>query len=350
MFGNKDNRRADKFSATKKHKGLTKKYRDKSGETLDQASVPDEIYLDTFDADLIRQTLDQWGVAVVRSHFTSAEADAWLQEIKDWLISIGDGLTHDPSTWTTYYLPYGPRLGMMQSLISHCPTVWKIREAFYPLFCNLHQETQLYTSIDGATVHPYIPDEGKDWPHIDQTIVDVDCIQGQVVLTDTTASFRCTPESHKQHEEILDMFGKRDEPSNWLKFDVDQITALKDRFNFKYWQVPIHAPKGSIIFWKSNTIHSAKKNDLHDETWRGVVYVSMRKASEYSSADAEVLKRAAIEGRTTNHWGTFIFPKKPRYCFSAQSPALAELTQNPELVVTPLSPLLMKLTAQMPYD
>src|SRR5579871_2438537 len=130
-----------------------------------------EFYLDRFDPALIRETLDKWGVVVIKSHFSDTQVDQWFLQIKNWLKSISPGLTDDEKTWIEKNLPYGPRRGMMQSLISHCPTVWNIREAFYPLYSQILQDEKLYTSIDGATMHPYIPTDKKDWPHIDQTVV-----------------------------------------------------------------------------------------------------------------------------------------------------------------------------------
>jgi hypothetical protein len=306
-----------------------------------------EIFLDKFETQAVLDRLDKWGVVVINSHFAT-HADLWMQSLKKWLMSISEGLSEDPVTWDQYNLPYGPRRGMMQSLISHSPTMWQIREAFYPLYAEILGDYELFTSIDGATIHPYIPDDGNDWPHIDQTILDTKCIQGQVVLTDTTASFRCTPGSHIKHKEILQMYGKTNDASNWLKFTPTMSSELIELFQFQYWQVPIHAPKGSVIFWRSNTIHSAKRNDIGDDSWRGVAYVSMRPATEYSNEDKQILSKAAMGGLTTNHWGNKIFDNKPLYA-KERSPSITRLSENPELVVLPpkqWTPLMLKLTAQ----
>jgi hypothetical protein len=150
------------------------------------------------------------------------------------------------------------------------------------------------------------------------------------------------------------MFGKRNDPSNWLKFNAQMMKKMEEAMPkiFKYWQVPIHSPRGSVIFWKSNTIHSAKLNDKGDFTWRGVVYVSMRPAEQYSKQDRQTLTKAALNGLTTNHWGNSIFAKRPGFGFqNKRSPSIEKLTNNPELLVLKRdewTPLLLQLTGQPP--
>ena len=308
-------------------------------------------FVKEFDIDKVRKILEKYGVAVI-PYFKGSNADKYKNEIIDWLCSISDGLTQDHKTWTKYNLPYGPRIGMMQSLIGHCPTVWKIREKLYPLFRDLHQTDQLYTSMDGATVHPPTFDKRPiDWPHIDQTDTPQWCIQGQAVLTDTTASFRCTPFSHLDlwHDFILNAHSMKGDKSNWLKFSDDYIEILKEKFD--HWQMPIHVPKGSVILWNSKTIHSAKHNDINDYTWRCVVYVCMRPQYQFSKVNRNTLAKCINEARTTNHWGTRTFPKRPAHRFEPErSESIEKYTKNPELLkLKKPSDLIKKITGTKTY-
>ena len=82
-------------------------------------------------------------------------------------MKLNPRLTRNHETWTNGNIPSGPRRGMYQSIISHCPVAWKLREKLYPLFCGLHGTKELITSIDGATFMPPIQGSNKDWPHID---------------------------------------------------------------------------------------------------------------------------------------------------------------------------------------
>ncbi len=59
------------------------------------------------------------------------------------------------------------------------------------------QEIDFSTSMDGINVRPHMApyQNGKDWAHIDQTIPNNPflCVQGQVILSDTSACFRASP-------------------------------------------------------------------------------------------------------------------------------------------------------------
>jgi len=256
--------------------------------------------------DDVKPALEKYGVVVIKNYFKKPEK--YKKRLVKWLINLSDGLTENGSTWIPANMPYGPRRGMMQSLIGHCPTVWRLREKMYPLFCQLHNTEDLYTSIDGASIHPPIYGNKKDWPHIDQTMEEPWCIQGQAVLSSSTATFRCTPKSHLKLKEILEVCGKEENKSNWLKFNDEQVGQLKEMF--KWWQMPIYAPAGSVILWNSKTIHSAQRNLEGDESWRCVVYVCMRPQNQFTKRNLTTLKRSVRECRTTNHWGTRMFSKR----------------------------------------
>ena len=306
-----------------------------------------EIYLETYDLKKTQDTLEKYGVVVLLNYFSKDQAETWKSDLIKWLGDLSPALNvKDTTTWCPKNMPYGPRPGMMQSLVSHAPTVFEIREAMYPLFKDLWDTEKLYCSLDGASVHPpiYETKRAKDWPHIDQTRTDVKCIQGQVVLSESTATFRCTPKSHLKHQEIIELCAKEGDTSNWCKFNQLQLKVIQPMFD--KWQLPIYSPPGSVILWYSNTIHSAARNQKKDKGWRAVVYVSMRPTEQYTTQNKSTLRKAAISGRTTNHWGSNTFPKRPGfYMQDRRSDAIEVLTDHPEQLVPEHTPLMQKLLA-----
>ncbi len=275
----------------------------------------------------IRSILDKYGVAVLTNYFDKAYADEVFSYVKEWLIGLIPKLTHDTKTWTNSNLPLGPRYGMYQSIISNCPKFWELREKFYPIFAKILDEAHLLVSADGASFFPtnLSPKKKEDWAHIDQTICsDFMCYQSQFVASDTLASFVCTPGSHLKHKNILKKYSIETD-RNWYKFTPDNVADLKKMFG-EYYQVPIPAPKGSVIFWDSRTIHSSKYPDVKDNSWRAVFYISMRPKYAYTIDNIRTIQQAIINGKTTNHWGTVIF--KPNDRFKLKDPSITNLEKN----------------------
>jgi len=276
-----------------------------------------------------QEILDRYGVCVLTGFLTDAQSRKYAEEVVEWFLKrCTDGVTHDPDTWKTTKLPSNLHGALYQVLVGHAPRIWKLREKLYPLFVGLWDEEDLITSIDGATITPPIIRRSKgDWAHIDQTELEPDtvCYQGQVVLTDTTACFRCTPGSHLIHDRILEICGVEPNPSNWLKLSEDQqkqVQRLVQKLGGD-WQIPIWAPRGSVILWRSNTIHSAQhcirlpteEQVLKDKLagWMVKAYVCMRPRKLFTKRNLTTIRRAAQEGRITNHWGTKMFPKSGRF-------------------------------------
>ena len=153
------------------------------------------------------------------------------------------------------------------------------------------------------------------------------CVQGQIVMADSTASFRASPRSHLVYESILDQGNvSKTEKSNWYKLPSNmypyvekEVKKLKGEF-----QIPILAKKGSVILWLSSLVHSArtqvdpklvkrKKTKSEWDNWRGVIYVCYRPKEDVNKKHCERLQKCFKENRITNHWGARMFPKKPRF-------------------------------------
>lgn len=307
--------------------------------------------LQTTKIENLEKILNKYGVAILNDYFDEEYADNLFDSAKAWMINLNVGLSNDSETWKLNNTPLGPRFGMYQSIISHFPQFWKLREDMYYVFAYLYGKDELLTSIDGASIYPSRkPRKRKDWPHIDQTVSsDFLCYQSQFVTTDTTASFVATLKSHSFHKKILNNFGIVDNKTNWHKFSDDQIVELQKIFDKKY-QTPIYAKKGSIIFWDSRTIHSAKYQDANDNSWRGVFYVSMRPIENFSKRNINVISKAAITGRTTNHWGSKMFAVSDRY--NNKNEKVTKLLKNLEKInyIDEMNPLQKKLVGLLDWN
>lgn len=377
--------------------------------TQDEYPVPiipkyietEEFYLELSDntiGKLIKIFCDKYGVSVVESYFDDNFCDKSFHKILEWISSINPTLDkRNLDGWKKENMFSGPRWGMYQSIISHCPIFHHFREHLYPIFKSIWRTKHLATSLDGASVYPPKRKvQVKDWPHIDQTQLDVDCYQSQVVLTDTSASFVCTPKSNLYFKDIVKALSIDHKKSkNFYKFKEDEIKKVKnimslsDEFvlgdhnnEISNWQIPITTKKGSLIFWKSNTIHSARRQiftkqekqktncistDLESvrkvpvlddtlsedrdenvhhtclENWRCVLYICMRPKEQFTKRNINTLRKAITEGRTTNHRGDKTFPKKNFR--DNYNEVMSSILENPEKYKSSeISSLMKKLT------
>jgi hypothetical protein len=255
------------------------------------------------------EMLDQFGVAVVLNVVSEDKVVELRQKTAEWLESvcnvITDGSEDCKQQWRNGYVPSGPRPGMMQSLLHSSPAPVPFRGAI--------------TALNRA------------------------CIQGQLVLGDSDGSFVCSPRSHLIHEEILgDCKGKK---SNWCRVweneSIDAAKAALDRVGGR-WQVPISTPPGSVVLWYSATIHSAQyPSDVNTGSlasgrgWRIAYYVCLRPFWDVTKDQAKRCQRAAMQGRTTNHWGGKLFAKDatPRYSDISPQGTVGLLHNIPETLV-----------------
>lgn len=304
----------------------------------------------TDDPTKLKNILEKYGVAILSDYFDESYADNVFSSATEWLINLDIGLTEDEQTWNMANTPLGPRTGLYQSIISHAPIFWDLREKMYNIFSIMWNNDKLLTSIDGATILPGSQKPKSkvvDWAHIDQTCSsDFMCWQSQFVATDTTASFVATIKSHLKHKEFLTMSKILNPESKWHKFDKNEIIELKKMFGEAY-QTPIYAKKGNVIFWDSRTIHSAKYQD--DNSWRCVFYISMRPENNFLANEKELIKTAAKKGLTTNHWASKIFATVDK--FGRKNTKLTNLLKNLESLsyTKSMSPLQKRLCGFLKY-
>lgn len=213
---------------------------------------------DEFEAKLIKLFREE-GLVVVNDVFTDDECNNWMDEILDYFQKLGTGIDVKTDkkikeTWTQYNLPPQTRSGMFQSLVSNIPACWSVRShdnvsrINKVLYEDLRNETidKFMVSNDGINIKPncigpYNSAKQRDWPHLDQTSGDIfKCIQGQAVLTNTTASFRASPNSHLVFKEILkkNNIGDTDK-TNWLKLkNTSDVIQLVESVGGE-WQIPL---------------------------------------------------------------------------------------------------------------
>jgi hypothetical protein len=326
----------------------------------------------------------EWGVLVITNVFTKPECQKHCESLIHSLETISPPLSSsDLKTWKPENLPSGPRSGLFQTLVSCFPAVLeirtddRIREIFEIVYSNLRETPvkDFFTSMDGINVKPPIPpfqndSESKDWAHLDQTIrgEPFRCVQGQVVLSDTSAGFRASPKSHLVYDDLLEehMPERQDllnlgtvpegsctlsrvpqnDTSNWWKVPhpYDTFKAQVEKVGGQ-WQVPIEAPAGSFVAWFSSTVHSARyqtKTEMPKvpkallDNWRFVVYVCYRPKSDVPQKKRkrheERLRRCFEEGRVTNHWGTRMFPKRSCFGEKPKNEHLSDILQNPQKI------------------
>lgn len=305
------------------------------------------------------QALSEHGVVVLENVLQSAECDEAMQALLTSLRTLNPALKKtSPQNWSRSELPRGPRAGMFQSLVAHLPAVWKLRtdDRIQAIFRHAYSGTRgeelsrFVCSCDGLTLKPFSApfhnDDAADWAHVDQ-VQDSDqafkCIQGQVVLTNTSAAFRCSPKSHHFLDSLLEADrGKTPAKakSNFHMFSERGCNAarrLVQEHGGSY-QTCVHAPKGSVILWLSSLIHSSRGQDeqaLVDPSdrwsqWRGVVYVCYRPRADVDDDHVATLERAFASNRCTSHWGSKIFPKSSGRHRS--SPRIQPFVDSPDKV------------------
>lgn len=280
----------------------------------------------------------EYGVVVIKGVMTDDKCDAYIDKTVTDFEKIADFDRKDITTWTSQNLPRQVRPGMFHEVLCNTPNINKIRfdsniiKIFRSFYSNIkstkYTDTDLVISNDGFNLKPGMVgpyDNGMDWAHLDQT-TDLDnpykCIQGQMVLSNTTACFRASPKSHLLFREIIeeniDVVNSAN--SEFLKFKPEQYLMLKKRVEEigGSWQIKIPADKGDFIIWTSATIHSAvlqtkpQKQTKIDKWigWRFVVYVCYRPRDEFTNAQLHNKYNWFLENSVTNHWGLYAFPSR----------------------------------------
>lgn len=326
--------------------------------------------------------LKRYGVVVIEDVFTPEECNdimtyitTDIQKLSSNKIDIST-LKTTKKTWTDDKLFPQTRKGLHQRGYSYLG--WSVRQdprvnnIFKELYTYIrdYEVDELVTSIDAINIRPpiepFCDDKTADWAHLDQTRTDniYSCIQGQVVLTNTSAGFVCSPKSHKVFVNIIDKYVPENKSKEqFFKFnknDYNDIKSMVEDDAKGRWQIPIIVEKGSMILWLSSTVHSAKLAD-YDQViekentckckdsilanlkdfdkndrwryWRGVIYVCQRPKSEVTKRNMTTLQNSYDNNRTTNHWGNRMFSTVPfPYDVKKHSEKMQRWIKDPELI------------------
>lgn len=285
----------------------------------------------------IGRLLKEYGVVVVSDVFSAERCNQEMTRTLSQICKISPevklgSMKEIEETWTRENLMPQTRSGLFQNGYSFLS--WPIRSApevvaiFQEAYTALRGEpvVELVSSLDAINIRPpikpFTTPSAKDWAHIDQTLSDnpYECVQGQVVLTNTTAAFRCSPKSHLIYKDLLKSAGKLGNKANWFKIPEPTYRTAREMLDKVdgEWQKVIQVPRGSVILWLSSVIHSAvmaskesKRTQINPQEpwdqWRGVFYVCHRPKSEVSEEHIRQLQTAFKDNRTTNHWGNKLF-------------------------------------------
>ena len=297
------------------------------------------------------------------------------------------------------------RAGLFQGGVGNLPVVWGVRshphvcEAFRQMYCGIRPWVTtpddlgpMCTSVDGINIKPptapfatpqsatqlatngdpSMVDMESDWAHIDQNggkwnaviqgqvrlpwcvwittvTLPLTASQPQMVLSDTSAGFVCSPRSHMLADKILALNGRRkgNGKSGFCRLrNQDVYSQVLDlvRGVGGHFQVAVGAPRGSLVLWSSTTLHSARihlpprspsairaaaklpwypptseeglaAQQACEDDWRFVVYVCHRPLRDVGNraAQREHLSRLQMcwrENRNTNHAGERVFGKR----------------------------------------
>jgi hypothetical protein len=298
----------------------------------------------------LKQTIQQYGVAIIPNVFDEDECVTMVNQIWDFFEHISQTWEtpinrHDEITWREFYKLYPLHSMLVQHWnIGHSQASWtarqniKVLEIFAHFWeCNMEE---LLVSFDGLSFN--LPPEitkrgwnrGNTWYHTDQSFVtnDFKCIQSFVTgldINDYDATLSFMEGSNRFHGDFKSTYDITDK-TDWYKLTKDQETFYYDRgCSIKN----IKCPKGSLVFWDSRTIHCGIEADKRRTmpNIRAVIYLCYMPRSLCSSSNLKKKQKAFKELRTTNHYPCNIklFSKTPR-SYGNPLPTITQI-ENPVL-------------------
>ena len=275
--------------------------------------------------DKLAETLEKYGVAVVPNILSQEECEVFKKSVFDHIATkhgvrepddfaklrpISGGILHN----------YG--IALLKEVLD-LKTDDRVIEPFRRIWPE--ENGALTTSLDG--IHIGVPPElttdkrfftpANIWFHTDQASNKATkcCIQSFINLEDTQNGDGCLSvltNSHNYHAEFFRHFSLSSHGKDW--FIINKTTHF-DWFIKKgcRWNTII-APKGSMIFWDSRTIHMGtlpRQGRPHPGRWRFIVYVCYTPARLQTDEDTKLKRLAYTDNRCTAHWpyGVRLFNK-----------------------------------------
>lgn len=285
----------------------------------------------------VKQTLDQFGVAILPEVLDEKECQQMVDDMwnyLEWLTSDMEvPIRRDVSeTWREYRKLYPKHSMLLQHWsIGHCQMQWRLRQnpKIYSIFASIYDISaeDLLSSFDGASFHfpPEVTGLGwyrnvdtSLWMHTDQSYTrnGLECIQSWVTANEVDqgdATLVILEGSHRYHKD----FAKQFEVSNkedWYKLNEQEMTFYMEEKGCA--KRHIKCPAGSVVLWDSRTIHMGTEPERGRSLakQRCVGYICFTPRSLSTVANLKKRKKAFEDGRTTNHWPhkTKLFAKHPR--------------------------------------
>ena len=261
----------------------------------------------------LNETIEKYGVAVLPNVFSSEECDFVKQKIFNHLANrlnitepddvrklnpISGGIIR------TYGLPF------LKEVLD-IKTDPRIIAAFKKIWGG----EELTGSLDAINITPppeltqaksfFNPDISN--LHVDQGSNKLEkcCIQSFINLEPTEHGDGCLSVltySHNYFKDFMTHFKINTDGQDWHLLNEEKTKWLLSKgCEFK----AIMAPKGSVVFWDSRTVHmgTLPREDRVDKTrWRLLVYTCYTPARYQNQYDSEIKMCAFVNNQCTSHW------------------------------------------------
>jgi hypothetical protein len=271
----------------------------------------------------LKKTLNELGVAVLPTVFSETECNDLIRSIRTNLAENFNVVNPDDFEKLRpieggIFQNYG--LSLTKEVLD-----FKTDEKAIKPFQQIWGEDELVMSLDGLFISPP-PEESKQeffsrnqgsWLHTDQASYrrEFCCVQGSINLEPIEHGDGCLSvltNSHIFHSEFFDTFDIDTCGSDWFVLNDKHLEWFLSKGC--EWKM-IVAPKGSMVFWDSRTIHMGalpREDRVNKDRWRFIIYVCYAPKRLQSSEDAEMKKMAYVDNRCTAHWpyDVNVFPKR----------------------------------------
>ena len=297
----------------------------------------------------LKQTIDQYGVAVILNVLNEDECTNMVKQIWDFFEHISQTWEtpinrNDQTTWRSFYKLYPLHSMLIQHWnVGHAEASWNLRQNIniiniFAYFWGCSPQ-ELLVSFDGLSFNlpPEITKKGWNIPkntvhHTDQSFTtnDFKCIQSFVTgldINEYDATFSFMEGSNKYHQEFATHFNITNK-DDWYKLTHQEEQFYLER-GCEYKK--IKCPKGSMVFWDSRTIHcGVEASKLRKaQNIRMVVYLCFMPRNLSNEANLKKKQKAFNELRTTTHNPCKIklFSKTPR-TYGGEVPEITQIEQT----------------------
>jgi ectoine hydroxylase-related dioxygenase (phytanoyl-CoA dioxygenase family) len=299
----------------------------------------------------LKQTLDEYGVAIIPAVLDSDECAAIVSEIWDFFEHITQKWPTpinraNEASWTEFYKLFPIHSMLVQYWnVAHSQACWDVRQNpnIVDIYAHLYNcsKEEMLVSFDGLSFN--LPPEttkrgwnkNKLWLHCDQSFTqnDFKTVQSWTTALDVNegdATLAVLEGSHKYHKQFAEQFNMT-KNIQWHKLTEEQLAF----YNHCPLQ-KIQCPKGSVVLWDSRTIHCGVEADKSRPApnLRAVIYVCYAPRKQCSAKNILKKQKAFDELRATIHdpINPKLFGKTPR-TYGAKLP---EYTQINRPVLTEL--------------